>query len=289
VTDLSREALDANQVTSSPMIEFRNVSFHYRKQPADRSLRDISFSTTRGNSVALVGTTGAGKTTITRLLFRFYDPLAGQVLINGRDAKSVTQKSLRQAMGFVPQDVVMFNDTIEHNIKYGCIEDPERQKGFEQAAKQAQLEEFVVKQENGYKTMVGERGLKLSGGEKQRLAIARCLIKNPAIVVLDEATSALDSQTEQKIQKALDVLSNQRTVVAIAHRLSTIRNFNEILVLEHGRILQRGTHDQLLEDKTCSKYKAMWDRQANGHMDDAPEEPAPTSAAAAGAGVGLKK
>lgn len=236
---------------------------------------NVSFSTKRGSTTALVGTTGSGKTTITRLLFRFYDPVSGQVLINGRDARSVTQKSLREAMGFVPQDVVMFNSTIEHNIKYGCIENCS-QKQVEAAAKEAQLARFIDEQAKGYQTVVGERGLKLSGGEKQRLAIARCLVKNPPIVVLDEATSALDSKTEQKIQEALRVLSDKRTVLAIAHRLSTIRNFNEILVLEGGQIQQRGSHDQLLSDER-GRYWEMWHQQASGLTDTGELEPDPIS------------
>jgi ABC-type transport system involved in Fe-S cluster assembly fused permease/ATPase subunit len=261
------EVLDINQDAGCPIIEFRGVSFHYRKQPLERSIKDISFSTPRGSTTALVGTTGSGKTTITRLLFRFYDPLSGQVLINGKDARSITQKSLRMAMGFVPQDVVMFNASIEHNIKYGRI-DGCSQEQVEIAAKQAQLGEFIDQQPQGYSTMVGERGLKLSGGEKQRLAIARCLLKNPPIVVLDEATSALDSQTEQKIQEALNFLSSARTVVAIAHRLSTIRQYDEVLVLEQGQILQRGSHDKLLAEEG-GRYWQMWHRQASGIKDEA--------------------
>merc|ERR1740139_1570451 len=170
-------------------------------------------------------------------------------------------------MGFVPQDVVMFNPSIEHNIRYGRIEGCSQEE-IEAAAKQAQLSDFISAQPLGYKTVVGERDLKLSGGEKQRLAIARCLVKNPPIVVLDEATSALDSQTEQRVQEALNILSSARTVLAIAHRLSTIRQYDEVLVLENGRILQRGSHDQLLAEEG-GKYYQMWHRQASGITDDA--------------------
>lgn len=210
--------------------------------------------------MALVGTTGAGKTTITRLLFRFYDVVAGEVLVNGQDVRNVTQKSLRSSIGIVPQDVVLFNSTIAHNLKYGRL-DSASQKDIEKAAADAQLDSFINKQEQSYGTMVGERGLKLSGGEKQRLAIARCLVKDPKIVVLDEATSALDSQTEMRIQQALNVLSASRTVIAIAHRLSTVREFDQICVLDSGKILDQGTHDELLA-KPGSKYSAMWYRQA---------------------------
>eukprot|EP00929_Paragymnodinium_shiwhaense_P023484 TRINITY_DN14690_c0_g1_i1.p1 TRINITY_DN14690_c0_g1~~TRINITY_DN14690_c0_g1_i1.p1 ORF type:complete len:855 (-),score=217.69 TRINITY_DN14690_c0_g1_i1:194-2758(-) len=251
------------------MVEFKEVCFSYSKQPQGRSVKDVSFSLPRGGTLALVGPTGAGKTTITRLLFRFYDTIAGQVLINGQNIKNVTQRSLRAAIGMVPQDVVLFNSTISHNLRYGRISDEEvTQEQIEVAAKSAQLHGFVEQQPKGYDTMVGERGLKLSGGEKQRLAIARCLVKNPPIVVLDEATSALDSQTEQKVQQALEVLSQARTVIAIAHRLSTIRHYDQIIVLEDGQVTENGSHNELLE-REGSKYAAMWNRQAAGIMDDA--------------------
>lgn len=249
-----------------PMVEFRNVSFNYSKQPLGRSIQDINFQTARGATTALVGVTGAGKTTVTRLLFRFYDPVVGQVLVNGQDARGVTQRSLRAAIGMVPQDVVMFNASIAHNIRYGRI-DHATQAEIEKAAEMAQLDTFVHEQPNGYETAVGERGLKLSGGEKQRLAIARCFVKDPPIVVLDEATSALDSQTEVRIQQAFEALSNSRTVIAIAHRLSTIRHFDQILVLESGQVVERGTHSELLA-QDGSRYAQMWNRQAAGISDD---------------------
>jgi len=268
-----------------PMVEFRRVCFSYAKQAFARSIKDICFSVPRGSSMALVGTTGAGKTTVTRLLFRFYDVTSGSVLLNGQDVRDISQRSLRRAIGMVPQDVVMFNSTIAHNIKYGLLGSREdvTMEEIEKAAENAQLAKFISQQAQGYETMVGERGLKLSGGEKQRLAIARCFLKDPPVVVLDEATSALDSETEQKVQQALETLSNSRTVIAIAHRLSTIRHFDEILVLEGGEIQERGTHDALMaKTDDTAKYAPMWRRQAAG-MD----EPSPTNVEATGAGLGM--
>lgn len=262
--------LDVKQVKPGvPMVEFSGVTFNYKNQPQMRSLKNISWSVARGNMLALVGSTGAGKTTMARLLFRFYDPVSGSVSINGCDLRDVTQRSVRAAIGMVPQDVVMFNSSIRHNIRYGNV-DTATEADIEMAADKAQLAEFISQQPQQYETLVGERGLKLSGGEKQRLAIARCLVKNPPIVVLDEATSALDSQTEQRVQKALHELSHTRTVMAIAHRLSTIKNFDEILVLENGEIIQRGTHDALLKAKE-GKYAEMWNRQISGLQLDASE------------------
>jgi len=254
--------LDLQPKAGTPILAFENVSFSYSSQPGARSIRGVSFRTERGGTTALVGSTGAGKTTITRLLFRFYDPVSGRVCLNGQDARRVTQKSLRGAIGMVPQDVVLFNSSIAHNIRYGRIYSATQQE-VEVAAESAQLKEFIDQQVKGYETIVGERGLKLSGGEKQRLAIARCLVKNPPIVVLDEATSALDSQTEQLVQKALDRLGEARSVLAIAHRLSTIKRFDEILVLELGEIVERGTHAKLLEQPE-SRYAKMWKQQATG-------------------------
>lgn len=249
---------------SEPLVEFRNVFFNYAKQPSVRSIKNVSFKVPPGLSTAFVGPTGSGKTTITRLLFRFYDAVQGQVFVNGQNVKDITQKSLRQAIGMVPQDVVMFNATIAHNIRYGRVDkEGITQAEVQKAAEGAQLEEFIGQQPSGYETIVGERGLKLSGGEKQRLAIARCLMKDPPIVILDEATSALDTQTEQRVQQALDMLSSQRTVIAIAHRLSTVRNFDEILVLDAGSIVERGTHESLLALES-SRYASMWEQQLNG-------------------------
>eukprot|EP00435_Cladocopium_sp_Y103_P042829 s69_g11.t3 len=236
-------ALNLQMSPDVPMVAFEQVCFHYSKQPLGRAIKDVNFRIPPGNSLALVGTTGAGKTTITRLLFRFYDVVSGCVRVNGQDVRKVSQKSLRAAIGMVPQDVVLFNSTIAHNLRYGNV-DKASEKDIQKAAVDAQLDSFIDQQAKGYDTMVGERGLKLSGGEKQRLAIARCLVKDPPIVVLDEATSALDSETEQKIQEALKVLSASRTVIAIAHRLSTIRAYDEICVLQNGEIVehkQRGS------------------------------------------------
>lgn len=278
-------ALDLVPTPGTPMVEFRNVSFNYSKQSLGRSIQSISFQVHRGKSLALVGTTGAGKTTITRLLFRFYDALAGQVLVNGQNVRNVTQRSLRTAIGMVPQDVCMFNASIAHNIKYGRIESA-TQADIEKAAASAQLDKFISEQASGYDTVVGERGLKLSGGEKQRLAIARCLVKDPPIVVLDEATSALDSQTEERVQQSLELLSSSRTVIAIAHRLSTIKHFDEIVVLESGQIVERGTHDILLSTEN-SKYAAMWLRQASGLAEEPASSNGGPGAEDSGAGLGL--
>jgi len=255
-------ALDMTPKPGVPILEYQNVCFSYASQPGARSIRNVSFKTERGGTTALVGSTGAGKTTITRLLFRFYDPVSGRVCMNGQDIRRVTQKSVRGAIGMVPQDVVLFNSTIAHNMRYGRIESATQQE-IEEAAASAQLAQFIEQQGKGYDTIVGERGLKLSGGEKQRLAIARCLVKNPPIVVLDEATSALDSQTEQLVQKALDSLGESRTVLAIAHRLSTIKRFDEILVLEFGEIVEQGNHNDLVA-RSGSRYAKMWEQQASG-------------------------
>jgi len=256
------QPLDLTPKPGVPILEYQNVCFSYSTQPGARSIRGVSFKTERGGTTALVGSTGAGKTTITRLLFRFYDPVSGRVCMNGQDIRRVTQRSVRGAIGMVPQDVVLFNSTIAHNIRYGRIESATQQE-IEEAAASAQLSQFIEQQGKGYDTIVGERGLKLSGGEKQRLAIARCLVKNPPIVVLDEATSALDSQTEQLVQKALDRLGESRSVLAIAHRLSTIKRFDEILVLEFGEIVERGNHNDLVAE-TGSRYAKMWEQQASG-------------------------
>lgn len=265
-------ALDLAPRPGAPMVEFRDVSFGYATQPQERSIRCVSFETPRGGSTALVGPTGAGKTTVTRLLFRFYDATSGEVLLNGQDVRSVTQKSVRAAIGMVPQDVVMFNASIAHNIGYGRVGHC-TQEQIEEAADRAQLSKFILQQDKGYETVVGERGLKLSGGEKQRLAIARCLVKNPPVVVLDEATSALDSETEQRVQQALEELSDARTVIAIAHRLSTIRHSGEVLVLEAGQVVERGQHAELVA-REGSRYASMWQRQAAGIMDEGAAPPA---------------
>jgi len=245
----------ALQKTKEASIRFENVSFDY---DARRTIiQDISFEVPNGKKVALVGPTGAGKSTISRLLFRFYDPKEGAVYVNNQNIKDISQQSLRKMIGVVPQDTVLFNDTIYYNISYGNPEASEEQ--IYEAAKSADIHNFVLSLPDGYQTIVGERGLKLSGGEKQRVAIARAILKNPSIFFFDEATSALDSTTEKEIQKNLETISQNRTTLVIAHRLSTAADADEILVLELGQITERGTHDELLS--LNGKYAEMWDKQ----------------------------
>jgi ABC-type transport system involved in Fe-S cluster assembly fused permease/ATPase subunit len=236
-------------------IRFDNVSFAY--EAARPILKGISFEVPAGRTVAIVGPSGAGKSTISRLLFRFYDVTGGRILIDGQDIRDVTQVSVRGAIGMVPQDTVLFNDTLRYNIRYGRWEATDAE--VEEAARLAQIDGFIRLSPKGYETEVGERGLKLSGGEKQRVAIARTILKAPPILVLDEATSALDSHTEKEIQDALERVSKNRSTLVIAHRLSTIVNSDEIIVLEAGRIVERGTHHQLLAHGGL--YASMWNRQ----------------------------
>jgi len=236
-------------------IRFENVSFAY--DPARGILKNVSFDVPAGKSVALVGPSGAGKSTISRILYRFYDVQAGTVTIDGQDIAEITQSSLRGAIGIVPQDTVLFNDTIRYNIRYGRPDATEAE--IEEAARMAQISDFIARLPKGFDTMVGERGLKLSGGEKQRVAIARTILKNPPILMLDEATSALDSATERDIQAALRQISANRTSLIIAHRLSTVVDADEILVLNHGEIVERGTHAALLA--RGGMYAEMWNRQ----------------------------
>ena len=236
-------------------VRFEDVAFAY--DPERRILKGISFDVPAGNTVAVVGPSGAGKSTISRLLFRFYDLSGGRILIDGQDISKVTQKSLRQAIGMVPQDTVLFNDTIRYNIRYGRWEASNEE--VEEAARLAQIDGFIRLSPKGYETEVGERGLKLSGGEKQRVAIARTILKSPPILVLDEATSALDSHTEKEIQDALERVSTGRTTLVIAHRLSTIVGADEIIVLDQGEIVERGSHYALLAKDGL--YASMWNRQ----------------------------
>ncbi len=234
---------------------FENVRFAY--EPGREILKGISFEVPAGRTVAVVGPSGAGKSTISRLIFRFYDLSGGRITIDGQDISKVTQKSLRDAIGMVPQDTVLFNDTIRYNIRYGRWEASDAD--VEQAAQLAQIDGFIRLSPKGYETEVGERGLKLSGGEKQRVAIARTILKAPPILLLDEATSALDSHTEKEIQDALERVSRGRTTLVIAHRLSTIISADEIIVLDQGAIVERGSHQSLLAKDGL--YASMWNRQ----------------------------
>src|SRR6195952_332795 len=242
-------------VVTSGSVRFDDVRFSY--DPDRPILKGLSFDVPAGKTVAIVGPSGAGKSTISRLLFRLYDVSGGKILIDGQDIRNVTQTSLRASIGMVPQDTVLFNDTIGYNIRYGRWDASDAE--VEAAAQLAQIDSFIKMSPKGYETQVGERGLKLSGGEKQRVAIARTVLKAPPILLLDEATSALDSHTEQEIQDALEKVSRNRTSLVIAHRLSTIVGADEIIVLDQGRIAERGTHGQLLA--AGGLYASMWNRQ----------------------------
>ena len=237
-------------------ITFEDVRFGYR--PDRTILKGVSFTVPAGGTLAIVGPTGAGKSTISRLLFRFYDANAGRVLIDGQDVRDVQQDSVRAAIGVVPQDTVLFNDTIRYNIAYG--RPGASQAEIENAARLAQVHDFVLRLPDGYDTRVGERGLKLSGGEKQRVAIARTLLKDPRLLILDEATSALDTRTEQEIQSALRDAARGRTTLVIAHRLSTVVDADQIIVLQEGQVAENGTHGALIA--ADGLYAAMWRRQS---------------------------
>jgi ATP-binding cassette subfamily B protein len=240
----------------SGSVRFEGVRFGY--EPEREILKGLDLDIPAGTSLAIVGPSGAGKSTIARLLYRFYDPTAGRITIDSQDISEITQRSLRAEIGIVPQDTVLFNDTIGYNIAYGRGDATEEQ--IEAAAKGAAIDRFIAVLPERYESMVGERGLKLSGGEKQRVAIARTLLKNPPILVLDEATSALDTRTEQAIQETLDRVAESRTTIMIAHRLSTIVNADQIVVLDDGRVAERGTHDELLD--RGGLYADLWYRQA---------------------------
>ena len=249
-------------------VRFRNVRFGY--DPDRTILHDISFDIPAGKTVAVVGPSGSGKSTLARLLFRFYDVSAGRIEIAGQDIRAVTQHSLRQAIGIVPQDTVLFNDSIEYNIAYGRTAAPRSE--VEAAAQAAHIHAFITSTPKGYDTMVGERGLKLSGGEKQRVAIARTLLKAPPILIFDEATSALDSANERAIQAELQGVAQNKTTLVIAHRLSTVVDAHQILVMEHGRILERGSHTELLA--LNARYAQMWQlQQSRADSPDAPTDP----------------
>jgi ABC-type transport system involved in Fe-S cluster assembly fused permease/ATPase subunit len=276
-----REVADAPGAVALPpgpgALELDEVRFGYR--PDRTILKGISVSIPPGKTLAIVGPTGAGKSTISRLLFRFYDAQSGEIRIDGQDIRTVTQESLRHAIGVVPQDTVLFNDTIRYNIAYGRPGASDAE--VEQAAKLAQVHDFVLRLPDGYETKVGERGLKLSGGEKQRVAIARTILKDPRILILDEATSALDTRTEQDIQAALRGVSAGRTTLVIAHRLSTVVEADEIIVLQDGRIAERGSHTALMAEDGL--YAQMWRRQSEAVA--AAEAAAAAQAAAMAAGV----
>lgn len=259
-------------------IEFKNVSFTYdKKAPIEEKrmiIERLSFKVPAGKSVAIVGSTGSGKSTIMRLLYRFYDIDDGQILIDGQDISQMRLNDLRSQIAIVPQDCVLFNDTVMYNIGYGGVRDPQiknlldnKEKGDElieliqPSAERAQIHRFIMEKAKGYREVVGERGLKLSGGEKQRVAIARALLKKTPIMCFDEATSALDTTTEREIQKAIDEVSKGATTLMIAHRLSTVRNCDIIIVLKHGAIVEQGSHETLLQ-KENGHYRELWEKQS---------------------------
>ena len=263
--DREREVADAPGAealrTNGPVdVRFEHVDFAY--EPARAILHDVSFEIPAGKTVAVVGPSGSGKSTLARLLYRFYDVQAGKILIAGQDIRTVTQSSVRRAIGIVPQDTVLFNDTVAYNIRYGKPDASDAE--VEQAARSAHIHDFIMSTPKGYATMVGERGLKLSGGEKQRVAIARTLLKDPPILIFDEATSALDSANERAIQAEIKSAARGKSTLVIAHRLSTVVDAHEILVMELGRIIERGTHLQLLAAR--GRYADMWALQQSAEQ-----------------------
>ena len=258
----SEKPYETNQNTNllqstEASIRFENVSFDYDVRRT--IIQNISFEVLDGKKVAIVGPTGAGKSTISRLLFKFYNPKSGSIYVNNQNIKEISQQSLRKIIGVVPQDTVLFNETIYYNISYGNPEASEQD--IYKAAKNADIHEFIKTLPDGYNTLVGERGLKLSGGEKQRVAIARAILKKPSIFFFDEATSALDTTTEKEIQKNLEMISNNKTTLVIAHRLSTAADADNIIVLDKGKIIEQGRHEELL--KLNGKYSEMWNKQKN--------------------------
>jgi ATP-binding cassette subfamily B protein len=260
LTDTPAEIVDAPGApaleVSQGLVTFEDVQFAY--EPERPILSGVSFAVAPGTTLAVVGPSGAGKSTLARLLYRFYEPTGGSIRIDGQDITKVTQDSLRVAIGIVPQDTVLFNDTIGYNIGYG--RHGAGQDEIESAARGAAIDRFIAALPQGYESTVGERGLKLSGGEKQRVAIARTLLKDPPILILDEATSALDSRTEEAIQATLDAVARNRTTIIIAHRLSTIVDADRIIVLDAGRVAETGTHNALL--RAGGLYAELWARQA---------------------------
>jgi len=255
VSTTSEDNLEDMPQSNDANIRFDKVSFDYDVRRT--IIKNISFNVPNGKKVAIVGPTGAGKSTISRLLFKFYDPKAGNIFINDINISKISQSSLRKIIGVVPQDTVLFNDTIYYNIAYGNTDATKEE--IISAAQNADIHDFVTTLPDGYETIVGERGLKLSGGEKQRVAIARTILKNPKIFFFDEATSALDTSTEKEIQKNLENVSKNKTTLIIAHRLSTAANADNIIVLDQGTIIEEGTHESLLLEK--GKYFEMWEKQ----------------------------
>jgi ATP-binding cassette subfamily B protein len=269
--DKEREVADAPsaaalQLVGEPAVRFTGVSFAY--DPARPILQDVSFDIPAGKTVAVVGPSGSGKSTLARLLFRFYDIQSGAITLDGQDLRAVTQDSLRRAIGIVPQDTVLFNDTVEYNIAYGRPGASHDE--VVAVARAARIHDFIAATPQGYATRVGERGLKLSGGEKQRVAIARTLLKNPPVLIFDEATSALDSANERAIQAELAQVARNKTTLLIAHRLSTVVDAHEILVMEAGRILERGRHAELLAQG--GRYAQMWALQQSDEAIDREDE-----------------
>ena len=252
-----QDAPDAKSIVMSRgKVEFQDVSFSYGEKDL-QIFSDINFEVEEGKVLAIVGPTGSGKSTISKLLYRFYDVNSGSIKVDGEDVRDVTQYSLRKNIAIVPQDTVLFNDTIRYNIQYGNLDASDEE--VERAAMLAKIHDFIITLPDGYNTIVGERGLRLSGGEKQRVAIARAILKNPRIMIFDEATSALDTKTEKEIQNSLNEISQGKTTIIVAHRLSTIMNADEIIVLKEGRIVERGSHQKLLSEG--GEYFEMWQRQ----------------------------